>query len=189
MTRSKRSKDRDIEDIIRELQEAGTPEDGSSIKYPEMDPNLITMDNDKYDFTLLNRALYVIAILWVWGYISMKNDEHVPQECGYHYSNFDPNRSTFDILYWDNENKRVVYPEELGLPPNFSPNPTPRATGSHEIYYYGNAYRRNTSGVELDLGHGISVQTGLDESEIIDQIAADGDIYSLTDYFDEYVGD
>lgn len=31
--------------------------------------------------------------------------------------------------------------------------------------------------------------TGLDESEILDQIAADCDIYSLTDYFDEYVGD
>lgn len=101
----------------------------------------------------------------------------------------DANHQGTDIAYpWGNQ---TGSPEAPGRPTNASPATTPAdtMTVSYQDYLLYQAMKNRYSGVELDLGHGISIQTGLDESEIMDQIAADGDIYSLTDYFDEYVGD
>lgn len=97
------------------------------------------------------------------------------------------------------EIKADVHPftDQAGSPeaPARSSNTPPAAapaetlTVSYQDYLLYQSLHNRYSGVELDLGNGITIQTGLDESEIMDQIAADGDIYSLTDYFDEYVGD
>ena len=67
--------------------------------------------------------------------------------------------------------------------------PLERLWGSQTATDNSRAYRSADYGVTLQLEDGTYLHTGLDESEILDQIAADGDIYSLTDYFDEYVGD
>lgn len=185
-------KQADLARIIQELNDIGN---ASSSEPIDLQPPKDNGDGEALLFIAGFFALGFIGFFFIWGfaYLSMKLEERhrEPVEIKSHYKNVDPNRSMLDIAYWDNENMVVYYPEDLDNPSN-APSaaaPADTITVSYQDYQLYRAMKNRYSGVELDLGHGISIQTGLDESEIMDQIAADGDIYSLTDYFDEYVGD
>lgn len=119
----------------------------------------------KVVFSFVGGMVAIVFCIWSWGKYLMKQDERQHER-----------------EWMEAEKNRTPY----------NPMPTApleRRWGSQPATYNGSAYRSADYGVTLQLEDGTYLYTGLDESEILDQIAADGDIYSLTDYFDEYVGD
>lgn len=179
----------DLARIIQELNDIGnaasksvpSPEDkdtgkGSDLSAPQIAKGCLTV--------IILGVLFTYAL----GLYVHKQDERkraameIPADK-------DANHQGTDIAYpWGNQTGSPEAPSRPTNAPSAAA-PADTITVSYQDYLLYRAMKNRYSGVELELGNGISIQTGLDESEIMDQIAADGDIYSLTDYFDEYVGD
>lgn len=170
-----RKKERTMEDIAKEFAELNKGQEPYELEHIDVAPW------GKVLWGFCSKITMGIFLVWSMGYCIREMERTPKKPLEPIYKGYDTSRHPAEVVWWDDETMTAHYYEEVGVPNprDWVQHHTRRPYGSHH----------QSSGVELNLGRGVYLSTGLDETEIIDQIAEQSDIYSLTDYFDEWVGD